>query len=335
MILLLFTIFLLAFVAGAANATMDVLESRWEKSIFSLPKFKKPFFFSKQKSWVNKYDNKGQRLVWLKITNDIKIYKPVALTDAWHLAKSVMLTSFAVIVLLSVVAGSHLTQHHLWTSLSIAFFVRLIFGFSFRVFWDKLLILSATCLLFVFANGLQAQEVSRRQSRLLNRLEKTGLQIADNADTIFIEKPVLRTVVRYDTVYRTRVEKVYQDTCEKSRVELRHERKTQVIDNRFELNKLKQDYKSLQEQNKLSKYLADRMLDSMQKAIRLERIERRTLSDSLETELKLAKTELRATRIVHRGWSLWDWAFYLVSILGILAAYHYISITIYVRPKDN
>jgi hypothetical protein len=311
--------------AGFANAMMDILESKWNKSIFKDESFPRPFFESKQVSWINKYDEEGNRLVWFKVFG-LKILVPVAFTDAWHLAKSIMLTSFSVICLSCLFIARDIENISVWLCVLIVLLFRVSFGFAFSLCYKKWLILSVTFFVFCLSPmQINAQEVSKKQERLLNRLERTGLQLSDNADTIYLEKQVLRTIIKRDTLYLQKTSIEYRDTCEKSRFELRHERKSDKIDNSFELSKLKQDYKSLQEENKLTKYLSDRMLDSIQKIIRLERIYTRQLSDSLKTEKTLSKDNLKTTRIQSRSWSVWEWLFYITTLLGAFAVGYFIN----------
>ena len=83
------TLFLL-FLAGAFNATMDVLSFRYKTSIFN--KYTKlSTFFDPQKSWVNKYKYNDPKLGPKFFGSETFL---VFLTDAWHLAKMLMITSF-------------------------------------------------------------------------------------------------------------------------------------------------------------------------------------------------------------------------------------------------
>jgi len=127
------TLFLL-FLAGAFNATMDVLSFRYKTSIFS--KYTKlSTFFNPQESWVNKYKyndpNLGPKFFGSKTFL-------VFLTDAWHLAKMLMITAFTlaivfynpVIVTESIfvnIAGNLLLLHSA-------------FSLSFELFFSKILI---------------------------------------------------------------------------------------------------------------------------------------------------------------------------------------------------
>jgi len=127
------TLFLL-FLAGALNASMDVLSFRYKTSIFS--KYTKlQEFFNPQESWVNKYKynnpNLGPKFFGSKTFL-------VFLTDAWHLSKMLMITAFTlaivfynpIIVTESIfvnIAGNLLVLHSA-------------FSLSFELFFSKILI---------------------------------------------------------------------------------------------------------------------------------------------------------------------------------------------------
>ena len=127
------TLFLL-FLAGALNATMDVLSFRYKTSIFSkYPKLQS--FFNPQESWVNKYKDNNPKLGPKFFGSKTFL---VFLTDAWHFAKMLMITLFTlaimfynpVIVTESIfvnIAGNLLVLH-------------LAFSLSFELFFSKILI---------------------------------------------------------------------------------------------------------------------------------------------------------------------------------------------------
>ena len=71
--------------AAACNALIDTLAHHFDQSIFSKLNY---LFWNPHHSWRNKYIDgqvkNGHRMIW--------IFKyPAALTDAWHLFKSIML----------------------------------------------------------------------------------------------------------------------------------------------------------------------------------------------------------------------------------------------------
>jgi len=127
------TLFLL-FLAGALNASMDVLSFRYKTSIFS--KYTKlQEFFNPQESWVNKYKDNNPNLGPNFFGSKTFL---VFLTDAWHLAKMLMITAFTlaiifynpIIVTESIfvnIAGNLLVLHSA-------------FSLSFELFFSKILI---------------------------------------------------------------------------------------------------------------------------------------------------------------------------------------------------
>lgn len=124
----------LLFLAGALNATMDVLSFRYNTSIFSkYPKLQS--FFNPEKSWVNKYKDNNPNLGPKFFGSKTFL---VFLTDAWHLCKTLMITLFTlsivfynpVIVTESIfvnIAGNLLVLH-------------LAYSLSFELFFSKILI---------------------------------------------------------------------------------------------------------------------------------------------------------------------------------------------------
>ena len=131
------TLFLL-FLAGALNAAMDVLSFRYKTSIFSkYPKLQA--FFNPQESWVNKYKDNNPNLGSKFFGSKTFL---VFLTDAWHLAKMLMITAFTlaivfynpIIVTESIfvnIAGNLLLLHSA-------------FSLSFELFFSKILIKKKT-----------------------------------------------------------------------------------------------------------------------------------------------------------------------------------------------
>lgn len=87
---------ILVILAAICNAVMDVTSFHYEKSIFSKlnPKWWNPYI-----SWKNKYVNwdggkRTEKTIWLGIKY------PTALTDAWHLFKSTMITLLVLAIVL-------------------------------------------------------------------------------------------------------------------------------------------------------------------------------------------------------------------------------------------
>lgn len=74
--------------AGAYNAVMDVMTTRWHRSIFKNIENKFWFEFFEHNSWDNKYrdeDPKKGRLKWSFLSIDY--IAPVQLLDGWHFSK--------------------------------------------------------------------------------------------------------------------------------------------------------------------------------------------------------------------------------------------------------
>ena len=127
------TLFLL-FLAGALNATMDVLSFRYKTSIFS--KYTKlQEFFNPQESWVNKYKNNNPELGPKFFGSKTFL---VFLTDAWHLAKILMITAFTLaIVFYNPVI---VTEYMLVNIVANLLLMRVVFSSTFELFFSKILI---------------------------------------------------------------------------------------------------------------------------------------------------------------------------------------------------
>ena len=127
------TLFLL-FLAGALNATMDVLSFRYKTSIFS--KYTKlQEFFNPQESWVNKYKDNNPELGPKFFGSKTFL---VFLTDAWHLAKMLMITAFTLaIVFYNPVI---VTEYMLVNIVANLLLMRVVFSSTFELFFSKILI---------------------------------------------------------------------------------------------------------------------------------------------------------------------------------------------------
>ncbi len=115
-------------IVGAAicNAIMDKLAHHYNKSIFTELD---PRFWNPNMSWLNKYvgrnPDKGHRKVW--------VFKyPVALTDAWHLFKSLMLVFLMAAVVCYSYAG-------VWWAVSDFLFLGGIWILTFNLFYNIIL----------------------------------------------------------------------------------------------------------------------------------------------------------------------------------------------------
>jgi hypothetical protein len=127
------TLFLL-FLAGALNATMDVLSFRYKTSIFS--KYTKlQEFFNPQESWVNKYKDNNPELGPKFFGSKTFL---VFLTDAWHLAKMLMITAFTLaIVFYNPVIVTESIFVNIVANLLL---MRVVFSATFELFFSKILI---------------------------------------------------------------------------------------------------------------------------------------------------------------------------------------------------
>ena len=127
------TLFLL-FLAGALNATMDVLSFRYKTSIFS--KYTKlQEFFNPQESWVNKYKDNNPELGPKFFGSKTFL---VFLTDAWHLAKILMITAFTLaIVFYNPVIVTESIFVNIVANLLL---MRVVFSSTFELFFSTILI---------------------------------------------------------------------------------------------------------------------------------------------------------------------------------------------------
>jgi hypothetical protein len=127
------TLFLL-FLAGALNASMDVLSFRYNTSIFS--KYTKlQAFFNPQESWVNKYKDNNPNLGPKFFGSKTFL---VFLTDAWHLAKMLMITAFTLaIVFYNPVIVTESIFVNIVANLLL---MRVVFSATFELFFSKILI---------------------------------------------------------------------------------------------------------------------------------------------------------------------------------------------------
>jgi hypothetical protein len=118
-------IYILLFISGAAKGVMDTLQFHFDRSIF---KGINNLYWNPEISWVRKYEGTDSsiRRKWLGVPI------PVAFTDAFHLFQSIFLTTLFIAIVL----------YRPITSYKVVDFIllRSIFGFSFVLFYNKLLI---------------------------------------------------------------------------------------------------------------------------------------------------------------------------------------------------
>jgi len=126
---------LFMFIAGFANAIMDVLQFRFNRSIF---KNYKALFWNPNVSWRNKWKDgdhtKGERF-WL--SSSFLVFT----TDAWHLFQSLMLWAFTLSVIFYQSIVSIPDMPILSTCIDFIL-LRGFFGLSFVLFFKKVLISS-------------------------------------------------------------------------------------------------------------------------------------------------------------------------------------------------
>lgn len=128
-------LFILVFIAGAAKGVMDTLQFHYSGSIF--PTHTKRFgalFWNPVFSHVNKYKY-GNKKDGEKFCGSTTVF--CLFTDGWHLFQSIFLTSiFAAFLFYEPIFHTGMQ----WVNMFIDFLVlRVIFGLSFTLFYDKIL----------------------------------------------------------------------------------------------------------------------------------------------------------------------------------------------------
>lgn len=126
-------LYLSIIVASVSNAIMDTLAHHFHRSIFSNMNH---WFWNPGVSWRNKYNGgnvyagRKKIVIWI-FGRRIKTMfnKPVFLTDAWHLFKSIMITAFIFAIVIS-------------PKLSVLDFVMIgiVYNTIFSLFYNRLLI---------------------------------------------------------------------------------------------------------------------------------------------------------------------------------------------------
>lgn len=120
--------------SGIADAVMDTLIHHYSISIFS--KYNEQYW-NPQISWLNKYVDGDPKKGFLKINIlSIKITKPVAFTDGWHLFKSIKEVLIGIAITSGVYLSFNLTLLNSLIFLSVLGVLR---NFFFSLFYDKLL----------------------------------------------------------------------------------------------------------------------------------------------------------------------------------------------------
>jgi len=119
--------------AGAANAVMDIIQFKFNQSIFSrYSKLKQ--WADPDLSWRNKWKN-GDNLQGERFLGSSTIF--VWTTDLWHFAQSVMVTSFVMAIFSCYRIFS---TEYLLVDIILHFIIfKACFSFTFELFWSKLL----------------------------------------------------------------------------------------------------------------------------------------------------------------------------------------------------
>lgn len=116
------------FLSGIFNSIMDVLSFRYHTSVF---RSLNSDFWNPELSWRNKWKN-GDPTHGERFPGSSTVF--VSLTDGWHLAKSLMLTS----ITLTIITVEHYTPMINYIADFIIY--RTIFGVAFNLFFKKILI---------------------------------------------------------------------------------------------------------------------------------------------------------------------------------------------------
>ena len=119
--------FILIIIASVSNALMDVLSYRYERSIFANAKNQQ--FYNPAISWKNKYLNHDpeQGKAFVGSTTFL-----VGFTDAWHLAKTIMLLCFISAIVIGFGLGA-------W-SLFLIPLLYMVYGTVFELCWNIIFI---------------------------------------------------------------------------------------------------------------------------------------------------------------------------------------------------
>jgi hypothetical protein len=117
----------LIFLAGICNAMMDVLEFRYDTSIFSF--WNNQLWVNPTYSWVNKWKWDGDRKIGERFLGSSTVF--VFLTDLWHLSKFLMLV---------LLMGGAVFYHPIinwWLDLLLIYSI---FTVTFELFFSKIFI---------------------------------------------------------------------------------------------------------------------------------------------------------------------------------------------------
>lgn len=163
---------------------------------------------------------------------------------------------------------------------------------------------------YLFSNA-NSQELTKKERRELARKVRKGeVSFTKDIDTVFLTKEVIKTVEVPKEVIKYKTNTIYKDTCELSRVEMRHKRKKLRLEysqkNKELENALKIAKQERIKEERLAKTNKSKLKDSLNKIIKLQEIEEDKLKDSLKVAKSISKNELKQTRIENRGWTLFQ-----------------------------
>ena len=114
--------------AGAFNAGMDTLQFHYESSVFSNLDLD-PDFWNPEFSWLNKYDRLEDGRLAPKFWGSTTFF--VFVTDGWHLFQFMFLNFFCLACVPE--------RKKLFDKILIFTAIRVTFGSSFTLFFDKIL----------------------------------------------------------------------------------------------------------------------------------------------------------------------------------------------------
>ena len=130
-------VIILIIIIAICNAIMNTISHHYSTSIFTTYYYRFPArFWDPYYSWRNKYiggDPRNGRVKWFW-----KINKPVQITDAWHLFKTIMIVS----MILAIVLGLNLPEifNNQWLNIGIwTLLLGTIWNITFSLFYNVIL----------------------------------------------------------------------------------------------------------------------------------------------------------------------------------------------------
>jgi len=120
-------------ISGASEAVMDKTQFHYKKSIFSNSKLT-PNFWNPKISWKNKWKG-GKKENGEKFFLSSSLF--VSITDAWHLFKMIRTLSLSISIFLSFILLNYIDYPYLITELIMLISLRIIYGISFTLSFNK------------------------------------------------------------------------------------------------------------------------------------------------------------------------------------------------------